>query len=50
MPDLWSLVHREFGPISTFLTREEAERELQECCVMSLAGPASFSVEPFSFR
>ena len=28
--DLWSLVHREFGPIQTFLTREAAERELED--------------------
>ena len=27
--DLYSLVHREAGPVSTFLTREEAEAELE---------------------
>jgi len=26
--DLYSLVHREAGPVSTFTTREEAEAEL----------------------
>ena len=29
MADLYSLVHREAGPVSTFTTREEAEAELE---------------------
>ncbi len=29
MADLYSLVHRDTGPVSTFLTREEAEAELE---------------------
>ena len=28
MPDLYSLVHREAGPLATFTTREEADLEL----------------------
>lgn len=28
MTALWSLVHRDHGPISTFLTRGDAEAEL----------------------
>jgi hypothetical protein len=30
MADLYSLIHVDHGPVSTFLTREEAEQELAD--------------------
>ena len=29
VPELHSIVHREAGPVATFLTRDEAEEELK---------------------
>jgi hypothetical protein len=48
--DLWSLVHREFGPICTLLTREEAEQELEHMLRDEPDWADTLSVEPFSFR
>ena len=50
MPDLWSLVHREYGPIQTFLTREEAERTLEDMLRDEPGWAEKLSVEPFCFR
>lgn len=50
MPDLWSLVHRDSGPIQTFLTRDEAERELEDVLRDEPDWADKLSVEPFSFR
>jgi hypothetical protein len=50
MPDLWSPVHQEFGPIQTFLTREEAERELADVLCDEPDWAAKLRVKPFSFR
>jgi hypothetical protein len=48
--DLWSVVHREFGPICTLLTREEAERELEGMLRDEPDWADKLGVEPFSFR
>jgi hypothetical protein len=50
MPDLWSLVHRELGPICTLLTREEAEKELENVLRDEPDWADTLSVEPLSFR
>jgi hypothetical protein len=48
--DLWSVVHREFGPICTLLTRKEAEQALEEMLRDEPGWADKLSVEPFSFR
>ena len=50
MPDLWSLVHREYGPLDAFLTREEAEQALRDVVRDEPGWANDLSVEPFSFR
>jgi len=50
MTDLWSLVHLEFGPMQTFLTREEAARELEDVLRDEPGWADKLSIEPFSFR
>lgn len=43
-------MHREFGPICTLLTREEAERELADVMRDEADWADKLSVEPFTFR
>jgi hypothetical protein len=50
MPDLWSLVHREYGPIQTFIIREEAERKLADVLRDEPDWADKLSVEPSTFR
>ena len=45
--DLYSLVRRETGPVSTFLTREEAEAELEAVLEDEPAWFPDLWVEPF---
>jgi len=45
--DLYSLVHHEAGPVSTFLTREEAEAELEAVLEDEPDGLPDLWVEPF---
>ena len=47
MADLYSLVHRETGPVSTFLTGEEAEAELEAVLEDEPAWLPDLRVEPF---
>ncbi len=47
MADLYALVHREAGPVSTFLTLEEAEEELERVFGDEPTWPGELSVEPF---
>jgi hypothetical protein len=48
--DLWSVVHRDFGPFCTLLTREEAEKELEDMLRVEPDWADKLSVESFSFR
>jgi len=50
MTAFWSVVHGEFGPIQTFLTREEAERTLEDMLRDEPGWAGKLSVEPFCFR
>jgi hypothetical protein len=45
--DLWVLAHVEYGPISTFLTREEADHELERVFGDEPTWVGTLSVEPF---
>lgn len=47
MEQLYSLVHREHGAISTFTTSEEAERELERVLDDEPAWADLLRVEPF---
>ncbi len=46
MPDLYSIVHRECGPVSTFLTLHEAERELADVLADEPTWVGDLWVEP----
>ena len=48
--DLWSVMHRELGPVCTLLTRKEAELALAEMLRDEPGWADELSVEPFSFR
>ena len=48
MADLYSLVHREAGPVSTFTTREEAEAELAAVLEDEPRWVAYLWIEPFT--
>jgi hypothetical protein len=45
--DLYILVHRDYGPISTFLTRADAEDELARVFGDEPTWVGTMSVEPF---
>ncbi|HEX2111538.1 MAG TPA: hypothetical protein VHF67_08285 [Gaiellaceae bacterium] len=47
MADLYVLAHRDFGPISTFLTREQAENELKRVFGNEPTWVGKLIVEPF---
>lgn len=48
MRDLYSVVHRECGPVSTFVTLREAERELAHMLADEPAWAGELWVEPFT--
>ena len=45
--DFWVVTHREYGPMATFLTREEAEAELARVFGDEPTWQGTMSVEPF---
>lgn len=47
MADFWVLAHVEHGPISTFLTREEAERELERVFGDEPTWVGTLKLQPF---
>jgi hypothetical protein len=47
MPDLYSLVGRDVGPLATFLTREEAEADLAAVLDDEPGWEGELWVEPF---
>ena len=47
MPDLYSLVGRDVGPVATFLTREEAEANLAAVLDDEPSWEGDVWVEPF---
>ena len=51
VPDeLWSLVHRDFGPISTFVTREAAEEDLAAVLRDEPSWSEDLGVERYEFK
>jgi len=49
LADLYSLIHVEDGPITTFVTREEAERELADVLRDEPGWAIDLWIEPFEF-
>ena len=48
MNELYSLVHREVGPVSTFLTKQEATEALLRVLDDEPSWRADMTVEPFT--
>jgi hypothetical protein len=48
MADLYVLAHRDYGPISTFLSREEADGELARVFGDEPTWVCTMRVEPFA--
>ncbi len=47
MADLYSLRHREVGPLATFTTYEDAERELEDMLQEEPTWSVDLWIEPF---
>jgi hypothetical protein len=47
--DLWVLTHRELGPIRTFLSRDDAEAELERVFGDEPTWAGTMWIEPFRF-
>ncbi len=50
MDEMWVLVHREGGPVQTFMSRDEAERVRDAVIADEPSWAEDVTIEPFELR